>query len=391
MKHIHIITASLTLLTPLLCMAQANDALRHRMEQIAMAASSIEGANVSYPTMHSDSMLTRHHGINAHGGCIIQVDSTWYWYGENRPEHGFTTEVGVEVYSSTDLTHWRDEGVALSVSEESGSPIERGCIMERPKVVYNANTGMYVMLFHLELKGRGYEAAQVGFATSNTPCGPFQFVQALRPNAGLWPQNLTDEDIEIAKSLNESDYPQGWTTEWRQAVIQGLYLKRDLNGGQMSRDQTIFIDDDTRAYQITSSEENLTLDINELTEDYLGFTGRYWRVAPCDQNEAPTILKHGGKYWLICSGCTGWAPNEARMYQADSITGPWTRMPSPMRGKGAEKTFGGQGTWILNTGTEYIFMADQWNPRHLSYSRHLWLPITFDPDGTPIIYNENNN
>ena len=73
--------------------------------------------------------------INAHGGGLLFDGGKYYWYGENRPARGFTTEVGVEVYSSTDLMNWTDEGVALAVSEEAGSPIERGCIMERPKVV----------------------------------------------------------------------------------------------------------------------------------------------------------------------------------------------------------------------------------------------------------------
>ena len=109
--------------------------------------------------------------INAHGGGIIKYGDKYYWYGENRPMRGFTTEVGVEVFSSTDLMNWTDEGVALAVSEEKGADIERGCIMERPKVVYNEKTGKFVMLFHLELKGRGYEAARVGFAVSDSPTG----------------------------------------------------------------------------------------------------------------------------------------------------------------------------------------------------------------------------
>ena len=55
--------------------------------------------------------------INAHGGGIIKYGDKYYWYGENRPMRGFTTEVGVEVFSSTDLMNWTDEGVALAVSD----------------------------------------------------------------------------------------------------------------------------------------------------------------------------------------------------------------------------------------------------------------------------------
>ena len=81
------------------------------------------------------------HHINAHGGMVMRVDSLWYWWGEDRPYDGFTTEVGVAVYTSPDLKTWTRRGTALAVSEEEGSDIERGCIMERPKVVRSAATG----------------------------------------------------------------------------------------------------------------------------------------------------------------------------------------------------------------------------------------------------------
>ncbi len=61
--------------------------------------------------------------INAHGGGLLFHEGKYYWYGENRPARGFTTEVGVEVYSSSDLMNWEDEGVALAVSEEAGHDI----------------------------------------------------------------------------------------------------------------------------------------------------------------------------------------------------------------------------------------------------------------------------
>ncbi len=331
---------------------------------------------------------TEGHHINAHGGCILQHDSVFYWYGENRPDRGFTTEVGVSVYRSTDLQNWMPAGVALAVAEEAGSPIERGCIMERPKVVHNARTGKFVMLFHLELKGRGYEAAQVGFAVSDTPAGPFRFVRALRPNAGRWPVEFGEEEIKAARAHRLADYPEWWTPEWRKAVEAGMFTAHDFEGGQMSRDMTVYVDDDGKAYHLTSSEENLTLHLHELTDDYLDYTGRYTRIAPGGQNEAPTLFKREGRYWLICSGCTGWAPNRARMFYAESLWGPWTPCDSPFEGPGADKTFGGHGTFVFRMpggADAFVFMADVWNPAHLRRSRHIWLPIDFRPDGTPRI------
>ncbi len=326
--------------------------------------------------------------INAHGGGLLFDDGKYYWYGENRPARGFTTEVGVEVYSSTDLVNWTDEGVALAVSEKAGSPIERGCIMERPKVVRNPKTGKYVMLFHLELKGQGYAAARVGFAESDSPTGPFRFIRSLRPNAGKWPADFSRRDIREAKALKEEDYKEWWTPAWRKAVTKGLLLARDVPGGQMSRDMTVFVDTDGKAYHIYSAEENLTLNLAELTEDYLDYTGKYVRIAPGGQNEAPTIFKRNGTYWLITSGCTGWEPNEARMFKAESLWGPWEQLSSPFEGKDAEKSFHSQGTYIFKVeGTDggYVFMADRWNPRSLKNSRHIWLPIRFKTDGTPVI------
>ena len=326
--------------------------------------------------------------INAHGGSLLFHEGKYYWYGENRPARGFTTEVGVEVYSSSDLMNWEDEGVALAVSEESGHDIERGCIMERPKVVRNPKTGKFVMLFHLELKGKGYAAARVGFAESDSPVGPFRFIRSLRPNAGKWPTDFSRRDIRKAKKLKEADYKEWWTPEWREAIREGLLLARDVPGGQMSRDMTVYVDDDGKAYHIYSAEENLTLNLAELTDDYLDYTGRYVRIAPGGQNEAPTIFKRDGVYWMITSGCTGWAPNEARMFKAASLWGPWEQLPSPFVGKDAKKSFHTQGTYIFKVeGTEdgFVFMADRWNPQSLKNSRHIWLPIDFEADGTPVI------
>lgn len=331
---------------------------------------------------------TKGEHINAHGGGVLFYEGKYYWYGENRPERGFTTKVGVEVYSSTDLMNWTDEGVALAVSEEDGHDIERGCIMERPKVVYNDKTKKFVMLFHLELKGKGYAAARVGFAVSDTPTGPFRFIRSLRPNAGQWPKDFSEKDIKKAKKLKPSDYKEWWTPQWRKAVNTGLLLARDVPGGQMSRDMTVYVDDDGKAYHIYSAEENLTLNIAELTDDYLDYTGDFIRIAPGGHNEAPTIFKRNGMYWMITSGCTGWDPNEARMFTSSSIWGPWEQLPSPLVGEHSEKTFYSQGTYVLKVhGTEdtFIFMADRWYPRSLKNSRYVWLPISFKEDGTPEI------
>ena len=270
--------------------------------------------------------------INAHGGGVMYHDGTYYWFGENKCDTTSSAMVGVMCYSSRNLTDWKNEGVALSVVDNDSSDIARGCILERPKVIYNAKTGKFVMWFHLELKGKGYAAARAGVAVSDTPAGPYRFIRSGRVNAGKLPVDMDGQAVAVLDTLNAKNYEKWWTPEWTDAVNKGLIVKRDLDGGQMSRDMTLYVDEDGKAYHIYSSEENLTLQIAELSDDYLSHTGNYVRVAPAGHNEAPAIFKKDGTYWMITSGCTGWAPNEARMFSSSSIFGPWSQHPNPCVG-----------------------------------------------------------
>lgn len=323
--------------------------------------------------------------INAHGGSVLLHNGVYYWFGEHKAERTSAALVGVTCYSSADLVNWQYRGVALGVTDEAGADLERGCIMERPKVIYNALTRKFVMWFHLELRHHGYEAARYGVAVSDTPEGPYEYLYSSRADAGQWPVEFSASDVDRASHLRLDDYAEWWTPSWRRAVEEGLFVQRDFQGGQMSRDMTLFVDTDGTAYHIFSSEENLTIHIAALTPDYLHHTGRYTRLAPGGHNEAPAIFLHDGTYWMITSGCTGWEPNEARLFSASSIWGPWTQHPNPCVGPLAEKTFGGQGTFVLPVAEgRYIFMADVWRPRHPIDARYVWLPITFR-DGMPVV------
>lgn len=321
--------------------------------------------------------------INAHGGSILYYGNRYYWFGEFKSDTTNDAMVGVSCYSSKDLYNWKNEDIVLSVVNDEKSDIVKGCIIERPKVIYNKKTKKFVMWFHLELKGKGYETARVGLAVSNKVTGPFRFVRSFRPNPGLYPINMPDKNVEFKQFPNN----EWWTSEWKVAVEKGLFVKRDLSLGQMSRDMTLFVDENYKAYHIYSSEENLTLQIAELSDDYQGYTGRYIRVSPGGHNEAPTIFKRNGKYYMITSGCTGWEPNAARLLIADSIMGKWALYPNPCRGKNFQLTFNSQGTHILTVEGKkdaFIFMADRWTPKQPSKSCYIWLPIQFK-DGLPFL------
>jgi len=319
--------------------------------------------------------------INAHGGGILFHDNTYYWYGEHKiaGSAGNSAQVGVHVYISKDLYHWTDGGIALEVvKDDLQHDITQGSILERPKVIYNKKTGKFVMWFHLELKDMGYDAARSGVAISDDPQGPFNFVHSLRPNTGFWPINVMDyHKYPVADTIKEK-YCGGLGCLPAHVDTINI-LGRDFEKGQMARDMNLFLDDDGVAYHLYSSEENSTLHISQLTEDYLSFSGKYARFFPNRYMEAPTIFKTStGTYFFMGSDCTGWEPNAARSASAPDIWGPWTELGNPCVGPDSELTFHSQSTYILPVQGKkdaFIYMGDRWYPENPIDGTYIWLPI----------------
>ncbi|MFA9389640.1 MAG: glycoside hydrolase family 43 protein [Prolixibacteraceae bacterium] len=295
--------------------------------------------------------------INAHGGGVLFHDGTYYWYGEIKK--GATRRVdyitawecyrveagGVSCYSSTDLINWTNEGLALSPNyEDSTSDIHPSKVIERPKVIYNDKTGKYVMWMHIE--SEDYSYAQAGVAVSDSPQGPFTYLGSMRPN------------------------------------------------NQMSRDMTLFKDDDGKAYHIYSSEFNATMYISLLSEDYLKPSGTFTRNFIDESREAPAIIKYNNKYFIISSGCTGWSPNPAIYATADSILGPWVVAGDPCVNDKKQTTFDSQSTFIIplkDKPGNFIFMADRWNKKNLEDSRYVWLPMQINDNKVQIEWKDSWN
>jgi len=272
--------------------------------------------------------------INAHGGGFLTHQGITYWYGEHKVsgDAGNYAQVGIHCYSSENLYDWRDEGIAFPVAEEPGHPVERGCILERPKVLHNSETGKFVMWSHLEEKGKGYLSAQVAVAIADKPIGPFRFVDSFRPD------------------------------------------------GEMSRDMTLFLDDDGKAYQLRASEDNATLHISRLTRDFLQTTGEFSRHFENTYLEAPAVIKHEGIYHLLGSYCTGWAPNALRHAVAERIEGPWKELKNPCLGSGNGTSFDSQPTFLLRSpdSQTIVYVADRWRPKNAIDGRYVWLPLEFE-------------
>jgi hypothetical protein len=59
---------------------------------------------------------------------------------------------------------------------------------------------------------------------------------------------------------------------------------------------TLFVDHDGKAYQFYASENNATLHVSLLTDDYLRPAGRYVRLFVGRSMEAPAVFKRNGRY-----------------------------------------------------------------------------------------------
>lgn len=326
--------------------------------------------------------------INAHGGGFLRHGGKVWWFGEHKVpgDAGNYAHVGVHCYSSDehDLVNWKDEGIALRVSDDPASDIAKGCILERPKVIHNAKTGKFVMWFHLEPKGRGYSAARSGVAVADRPEGPYTFLRSGRVNPGKWPENIPADKRTLAGAPKAETLRGSWFPE---GMDKAAIFYRDFAGGQMARDMTLFVDDDGKAYHLYASEDNGTLQIAELDDTYTAHTGRYVRAFEGRFMEAPAVFKKDGKYWFVGSGCTGWAPNAARSAVADHILGPWRELGNPARGENANKTHFSQSTYILPHPAKpgaFIYCGDRWTPKNAIDGRYVWLPIEWE-NGKPIL------
>ena len=316
--------------------------------------------------------------INAHGGGMLFHDGVYYWYGEfkegrtwspraNRSWGGTrVVALGVSCYSSTNLYDWKFEGLVLpAVTKNRSHDLHSTKVIERPKVIYNRATKKFVMWMHID--SEDYKAARSGVAISDSPTGPFNYLGSFRPNAGIWPDNVTDADKQRSKTN---------------------HLARDFKTGQMARDMTVFVDDDGKAYQFYSSEENATMHVSLLSDDYLKPAGKFARIFVGRFMEAPAVFKRGGKYYLIASGCTGWSPNAARSAVSDSIWGHWIELGNPCQGEEADITYRSQSTYVQpvqGLRDTFIFMADRWNSTNLPDSRYIWLPLEFETNGQPLV------
>jgi hypothetical protein len=261
--------------------------------------------------------------IQAHGGGILRLKNTWYWFGEDRSPSNDPAKRYVACYSSTDLTHWKYRGQALALSDPEN--LGPRFVVERPKVFYNARTRTYVMYMHFD--DAGYKLARVAVATSKKVDGPYTYLKSFRP----------------------------------------------LN--QESRDIGQFIDDDGSAYLIFEARPTHGFYIAKLSDDYLSVDKQMSFVNA--RLEGGAIVHYQGLYYVMGSHLTGWRANPNVYATAPSLSGPWTEMHDIAPPE--TNTYDTQSSMLLKVAgsktTTVIYMGDRWMPGTLWDSRYVWMPV----------------
>jgi hypothetical protein len=288
--------------------------------------------------------------IYSQGGGVLKVGNTYYWYGVkyngavsyyNNPAGGKNSNTSfnaITCYSSTDLVHWKFEGNAMTSSDIGGSSW-----VGRVGVAHNPNTGKYVLVSQLN--------SGLVFGTSSTPAGHFS-------RAG------TQSSIG------------------------------NVSTG-MSGDQSVFTDDDGRAYLIFSNKSGRSnLYVAPLrSSDYL-HVDNATRIYSSSSGgrEGNIMFKHAGTYYFCSSDLHGWNASHTYCIKSLKISSGYS---SEFVLQGTDADF----SHVTQTGLAFevsgssgsfvMFGGDRWSDfagNGIGYNQ--WVPVTFDGT-TPVFHSLN--
>lgn len=280
--------------------------------------------------------------IHAHGGHMLHHDGWWYWYGENRTENNYVSCYRTKDFKSFEFrgniitTETPTEGYRVQTDLSLAGKNADGTIhkvnLERPKVLWCERTKKFVLWCHYE-NGVDYHDARCAVASSDYPDHGFVYHGSFNPF------------------------------------------------GDMARDCTLFMDGED-AYFAAASRDNRDLHVWKLTKDFMSVSKLVNNLFQNESREAPAFFKKDGRYYLLTSYCTGWAPNQGKWSSSDSIDGEWEINEK----FGDETTFRSQPAFVLEKDGKFIYFADRWGGNgHYNDSTYVVLEIKFREYGSPYI------
>jgi MYXO-CTERM domain-containing protein len=293
-----------------------------------LAASPSFGVTV---TVHNDVPRRDQNGdiVDAHDGSLMRVDGTYYLYGTAyNNQNGFSFSNRFVVYSSPDLVSWTFHGDIMNAMDS-----EWGMYF-RPHVVFNPNTGKYVLWYNWYPRGANW-TGRFGVATADQPWGPFT-VQ----NANVhFPQGNSVGDFAIAAD----DDGTGW-------CVYGWH-----NGG-----------------------------VAKLSSDYLSIGSGY---SPIGSGEGFAVFKRSGIYYYLwgnlCCFCA--QGSSAQVARAGVATGPFMTGAN-IAGASVHAQPLGVLQMQTTAGPQYAYLGDRWQSTPDGVKGHDFIyisePMQFSADGS---------
>ncbi len=283
--------------------------------------------------------------IQAHGGSVIYIDDTYYFYGENKEKTNGENDIwhwGVRCYSSKDLYNWKDMGLIIPPEPDNpNSSLHPSSQMDRPHIIYNKETKKYVAWLKIMNKD-GTQTETI--LTADRFLGPYTKIRE-----GLKPLNMSAGDFDLAVAPDGKAY---------------YYFER-------VHSETICAD---------------------LTADYTDVTGYYsthfTRHFPPYVREATAHFTRKNKHYLITSGTTGYLPNPSEIAVSETWHGPFTVLGNPHLEDYSNTSFHSQISSVFKVQNKkdlYIACADRWLPEHMDLKYSDYAPIyeaIFNPDSS---------
>jgi len=288
-------------------------------------------------------MDTKGERIHAHGGSVMCIGGTYYWYGENKEKSIAGSGIwhwGVRCYTSKDLYNWEDMGLIIPPEpDKPDSPLHPSACMDRPHIIFNRKTRKYVCWLKI-MNRDGTQTSAV--LTADNILGPYTMVRF-----GLRPLGMSAGDFDLAVAPDGKAY---------------YYFER-------VHSETICAD---------------------LTDDYTDVTGFYSthfpRKSPPFVREATAHFFRKGLHYLITSGTTGYFPNPSEAAVSHTWHGPFRVLGNPHLEDTSGTSYYSQISSVLHVPGKkdlYIACADRWLPgeTHRKYEDYARVfERVFDPD-----------
>jgi hypothetical protein len=266
--------------------------------------------------------------IHAHGGSIIDVDGTFFWYGENKERTDPAADIwhwGVRCYSSIDLYNWEDRGLIIPPDlDDATSPLHPAAGMDRPHIIRDPRTGRFIC-----------------------------WLKVMRP------------DSQLSTVLVADDILGPYT------IVRRDFRPLGMNAGDFD---LVVEPTDGKAYYYFERVHS-ELICADLTPDYTDVSGYYSthfpRIQPPFVREAPAHFSRLGMQYLVTSGTTSYYPNPSEIATALTYHGPWTVQGDPHPADPSRTSFHSQISSVFRHPQKkdlYIALADRWLPHYLDDS-----------------------